>query len=344
MKASERDTNMELLRLVLMFFIVIHHSIVHGLGLMELSHSFCTLSEPAFIFACLINAFCIIAVNAFILISGYFSIQCSKSKFIYLMAQLAVCVLLFSIPYFAATGAFRQVLSNLLLFSHSRYWFIIDYFILFAFAPALNLLFDNTSKNGQLLFIASLFFVSCYLGFVWHHDANINGYTIFQFIFLYSIGRFIKINDFSFKSAPATLIYVLCSVLVASLMIAFHHTGHDLRAWSMTFYNNPVLVVSAISFFFIFRNLQFQSSRINYLASSSIIIYLFTCSALVEGIYYPLVQRQFMSVGLGVFPIILFEALLLASTSILLDKLMVSRLVSLLHRNLMSIDFSQVKQ
>lgn len=33
----KRDSNIELLRLVLMFFIVIHHGIVHGLGIYGLS-------------------------------------------------------------------------------------------------------------------------------------------------------------------------------------------------------------------------------------------------------------------------------------------------------------------
>ncbi len=58
-----------------MFLIVIHHAIVHGLGLRGLASADATevaIRSGDMALFCLANGFCIVAVNAFVLISGYF--------------------------------------------------------------------------------------------------------------------------------------------------------------------------------------------------------------------------------------------------------------------------------
>lgn len=79
----KRDSSIELLRLFLMLMIIIHHSIVHGMGLRglvlenALPMHFTASEKPV---ATIINCFCICAVNCFVLISGYFSIKTTIKK------------------------------------------------------------------------------------------------------------------------------------------------------------------------------------------------------------------------------------------------------------------------
>ena len=69
--SSKRNYSTDLLRCILMIMITAHHIIVHTLDLKVLgSGSVATDRFPFSLF--LLNSFCIIAVNAFFFISGYF--------------------------------------------------------------------------------------------------------------------------------------------------------------------------------------------------------------------------------------------------------------------------------
>lgn len=88
---KERNSSFELLRLVLMTLIVVHHSIIHGLGFSGYG-----IVKPVILgshlipFALIIDCVCICAVNCFILISGYFSINLRLKKFLLLSVTLFV--------------------------------------------------------------------------------------------------------------------------------------------------------------------------------------------------------------------------------------------------------------
>lgn len=339
---TKRDSNIELLRLVLLFMIVVHHGLTPGLRLGDMLHySFPIIQDNDLLPACLINSFCIIGVNTFILISGYYGIKTTKSKFLNLLCQMFFYVLLFSVPVFLIQGNVGKSLSSFLLFSDSRYWFITDYMILMVLAPGINLFFEKSSSREQRLYTLALLLVSCYLGFLWHFEANVNGYTVFQFITLYSTGMYLKNNPIHLDKIPAIVIYVLCSLVITALMMFFHKTGHDSWAWIMTYYNNPVLVISAIAFFFIFKNMKIDDVRINHISSSSLAIYLFSCSALMaDTLYYPFIQSAYEANGRIALLLIPVVALLISAFSILVDKLLVSRFVRFVHQKLMSISFS----
>ena len=338
--ASKRDSNMELLRLVLMFLIVIHHGIIHGLKLLQPSDFH--LQEQVILPGCIVESFCLIAVNTFILISGYFSIRVNKSKLVSLFCQVFVATILFSTSFFLIKGDISNSIQSIFVISHSRYWFIIDYLILMAIAPAINLFFESFSRSTQSLFVLALVFVSCYLGFLWHFEANVTGFSVFQFITMYSVGRYLCKNNIQLKSIPAIIIYTLCSISLSIIMLVFHKTGHDSWACIMTYYNNPVLIVSSIAIFFIFKNMKIQNYRINHISTSSLFIYLFTSSALVEYYYYSFVQTTYFAHREVILLIITACALLLSVIAVLIDKLFFSRLVVLLHKVIMSIKLPKV--
>ncbi len=84
MKGKTRASNFELLRLVCMFYIVLHHFIVHGLK------SAGYWGEAINIYSVISNSFIIVGVNCFVLISGYFGIQSSWKGFIHLYVATSV--------------------------------------------------------------------------------------------------------------------------------------------------------------------------------------------------------------------------------------------------------------
>lgn len=288
-----RNSSFELLRLILMFMIIVHHSIVHGLGLINYgdANSNYYFYDTELPILCIINSFCICAVNCFVLISGYFSIKISAIKFFKLIFTLLFyTILLNSLPALIS-GNYKLAISSLLIMSHSPYWFVIDYIFLMAFAPLFNNLFKSTNRKYVIFLIFSMLIISCYFGFIWSHRANDDGYTLFQFFLMYCIGRYISINNISLRSSKAAFSYILLSLVIGILMCLLYLIGYSTYAWRLTWYNNPLLITSSICLFLLFKNINIHNRLINRLALSSFAIYLVQSSRFGEKIYYSFLQK-----------------------------------------------------
>lgn len=284
-----RSSSIELLRLILMVMIIIHHCIVHGLGLSALSPFYSSNliipynEMPIWIG---INSCCICAVNCFILISGYFKIKVTSYKFINLLFTLCFYSILLTIVPDVIDENWKEAIRNSLFLTHSPYWFVIDYLFLMVFAPMLNLAFDTFLSSKRRLIILGLLIISCYFGFVWGHSVNINGYTLLQFITMYCIGREIKLSQFSMARTPSILLYIISSGICAVLCWLFWDKGYNQYAWRVTYYNNPLLILSSIGLFVVFMNGHIQSKLINRIALSAFGIYLFQSSPCVASLMY----------------------------------------------------------
>ncbi len=69
-----RQSNIELLRIVAILFVICHHIIVHGLKIYDMP-----IEAYPWLYS-FVNCICYVGVNVFILISGYFSIKFSWKK------------------------------------------------------------------------------------------------------------------------------------------------------------------------------------------------------------------------------------------------------------------------
>ena len=289
-----RNSSFELLRLVLMLMIVIHHSIVHGLGLSALSESYNSeliIKPSQMLIACSIHAFCICAVNCFVLISGYFGIKTTLKKVLFLVISIFIYTLLFSVIPSAAAGELKKAIYNCLFLSHSKYWFVIDYLFLMIFTPMINLAFETLPKRKTDIIIIGLLFISCYFGWLWGHVANANGYTLLQFILMYSVGRRFKYSNISLSTSKSLGLYVACSLLAGIVMWYLWHLGFNSRAWQITLYNNPLIICSAIGLFLLFKNFDIHSGIINTVAKGAFGIYLFQSSVIISQLQYGFINR-----------------------------------------------------
>lgn len=302
---QKRKSSFELLRLALMFLIIIHHSIVHGMGLAGLAWEnalpmhFSELQKPI---ATIVNCLCICAVNCFVLISGYFSIQFNLRKILTLLVSVFIYTFLLSSSYNLIMGDIKHAITKMLVFSHPTYWFANTYIYLTVFTPLINLMFEKMRKSYQVYFIIFLFFISSYLGFIWQNPLNTNGYNLFQFILMYSIGRFLRYYPLKINRGKAFIIYVASSIITGIIMFLLWRTGHQSRSWQMTSYNNPLIIIAAIGLFIFFSKIHIESTIINKCASSVFAMYLVQESALGK-IHYKLVNHLHFIVG-GVFSLL----------------------------------------
>lgn len=288
--STTRNSSFELLRLILMLLIVIHHSIVHGLGLGILSplHSDYQLLIPSndMWFACIVNACCICSVDCFVLISGYFGINANLKKINYLILSIFIYTLFLTIIPLAIEGDWKEALLNCLFLSHTQYWFVVDYLFLMLFTPLLNLAFSKMSKINLDLFIISLLIISSYFGWLWSHAVNTDGYTLFQFVTMYSIGKRIRLFGLQLSKLKSIILYVICSIVAGLTMWYLWYMGLNSLSWRITRYNNPLIIASAIGLFMFFKHINIISAKINKLAKRSFGIYLFQSSLLIGWIQY----------------------------------------------------------
>lgn len=301
----QRNSSFELLRLMLMVMIIIHHCIVHGLGLIELHTG--ELSEvytayPEIIsVSFMMNAFCICAVNCFVLLSGYFGIKTNFRKFTYLLLTLLFYVVAFKAVPAAIEGNVRQLIGSAFFVSHSPYWFVTCYLFLMVLAPMLNLMFERMSRYECRLIVVGLLIISCYFGYLHGHQSNVNGYTVIQFITMYAVGREIAVSNFTLLRVKALSAYVIISLLLGVCGYLIFKFGRYSLAWRTTYYNNPLVIMSAISLFFVFKTINFQSGLINRLAISSFGIYLFQSSYYVDTNMYEPIAAFAKEIGGGYF-------------------------------------------
>lgn len=289
-----RNSNFELLRLILMVMIIIHHCIAHGLALAGLDPEFhysMDLPEKWTGGFMLINCLCICAVNCFVLISGYFGIHTNKKKVFYLVFALIFYTIIFNVFPNIVLGKYFKAIKYSLFLSHSNYWFVIDYLFLMVFAPMINMAFDKMSKCYINIFIIGLIVISVYFGFVWGHAANKNGYTLLQFILMYCIGRFIAQRKYSLQQSKSIALYLVCSLICGFLMWGLWSAGYPLLSWRMTYYNNPFIILSSIGLFLCFKDYTFVSKRINTIAQSAFGIYLFQSSAFIGRTMYTEIHK-----------------------------------------------------
>lgn len=264
---------MELLRVVCMLFIMIHHFIVHvfypGLSVRDGN------IDPYRIVCVLINGFTYVAVNCFILISGYYAIKFKvKSLFnLYCICVFyAVLTVLFS--YFSEGIPFDRSLFYKVFFpfSHSSWWFIKCYVILYLLSPLLNKAVNSLQREEFVFSLVLLFVFNFYFGYYWHLH-NDDGYNVWQFVFIYFIGAFLrKYPLLKLNRGRSFLLYVLCALIWSTLTLV--SVKWKVPHWVPFNYHNPFVVVGAVGLFLFFLNSSFHLHWINVLASTVLAAYL----------------------------------------------------------------------
>lgn len=275
--AQPRQSNIELLRLVCMFLIVLQH-IIKSAVYPELINAE-AWTGGSYIGAIALGMVCT-AVNCFILISGFFGI---KFKLRSLFNLYAICAFYNLLAYGVHVGldgaqiGKSLILNTFLPFSHSSFWFINCYVQLFCLAPLLNYAIKNTNRHQHLGIIALLTFTNIYLGHFWQSDLyDLQGMSTLHFIYLYVIGRYIgKYISSSFIDANRyiwLMLFIGCSVC-AGLGKYTEHLGF-LKDW-IGLYNNSFLMIGGAMGLLLFAlTFHFQSKFVNAVAVSTLAIYL----------------------------------------------------------------------
>jgi surface polysaccharide O-acyltransferase-like enzyme len=305
-----------------MAMIVIHHMLINSIysvpEILETEGSIDILKGSAII----LNSFCYVGVNCFILISGFYGI---KFKIRGLLKLYFFCVFYFLLPLiFGETSITKDSLLHAIFpFStHHNKWFIPCYFILYLFAPLLNKAIENLKKNEFILVLITLTVANIYYGYIWKQSFNFNGYNEAQFIYIYVIAgyirRFVDLSKVSQARSLST--YFIFALIFGILAIATHYI--KIPFYRSFAYNNPLLIIASIFFFIFFRNLNYKNSYVNWAASSSLAIYLLPELPIRNSLSAIILQQNNAIVAIGFLVLMTFiYAFTKVIIAIVLDKL-----------------------
>ena len=265
-----RQSNIELLRIVAIFLVMVAHcNIWLGGGLPDATDGMTVMFWGKHVIASLAS----ICVVLFVLISGYFTIKPSLKSIITLWTQIFFVYLYVFIFQTIVTGGginYKSLILCFLPFTVGN-WFVKSYLILMLLSPALNLLTDKLSRKGMLLSLMIFSIIALFWGCIFNDPtAGFNkGYSPLSFVYFYMVGRYLRLYMNNEKSKWFYFgCYLLFSVVIFVSLLAK-------QKW-MLYYCNPIIVLSAASLFMFFVKWNIgHVVFINWVASSVFAVFIF---------------------------------------------------------------------
>lgn len=265
-----RDSNFELLRLLAMFGIIVHHLVIKGASTCGYVEAYDYNRDG--VLGLLLNSSVVGGVNCFVLITGWFGIRHTMKGLVKILLETCLFGLI-SYIILLLLGGDSFSISHLKDSMDFRFnWFVVSYMMLLLVSAIIersliNLEFKEFKKWMILLCVFNFVFILLL------NRINDNGYNVVHFIFLYFIARFLKTmkdngnlwyKRFEKYSLPIYIIMVLTLTLGFLFLNEYRHAPKSIKWFG---YNNPILLMASVAFFVSMAKMHFKSRWINYLAS-----------------------------------------------------------------------------
>lgn len=274
-----RGSNIELFRIITMFFIVAHHYVVNS-GLMDMNGS--VYSDPLSVkslFLLLFGAWGKTGINGFVLITGYFMCKSNitAKKFAKLIFEIEfykiVIYLIFLLSSYEPFSI-EVMLKSLLPFYSVTTNFNGCFLLFYLCIPFLNILTQHITERQHIRLLFLLSFIYIFFGTVPKLNVNMN--YVSWFCVLYFIASYIRLYPKKiFENTLFWGVMMLLSVATSMIsVIACVWLGSKIdnnMAFCFVSDSNTFLAVSTgLCSFMFFKNLKIKQSRfINTVAAST---------------------------------------------------------------------------
>ena len=256
--AETRNYSLDLLRILATFMVVVLHVQLFG-GLLQ--------PQPfsrSFLPTIILESLCIVAVNCFVLITGFFMIHKTLNWKKLLNLFVYIVTISWLIFIIGTACGLRESLKHLVfhLFpvSSGYHWFVSSYIAVYILSPWANKFILSLSRK-ESFFLGGLLFVIFSL---WAVNPKVsavtafNGYSVGWLLYIYFIGAVIRLH---IKKIPfggwCYLATTLGTIIVAVGMCKF---GKGIAAGM--YYNSPFVLLASIGLFSFFYHLRITSAAL----------------------------------------------------------------------------------
>jgi len=268
---NQRQSNIELLRIIAITMVLILHFNVHGWNpdILRggLVFSWSSLGGN------LVESFSICAVNVFVLISGYFAIKLSVKSVLNLYIRCFIIGLITYLAYLLIAHepvSITALAGRVLAFTHNHWWFVISYLGLMAISPILNAGCEALDKRTFQYTIVILTIFLLYFGWGKYLEKLNDGYSLIHFIYLYIVARYLKLHVSSTSIRTYRWLWLGLFVVSAVCLCVMSYS----ISRNMFTYDNPIVVLESLFMLQFFLSIPFYNRFVNWAAASVFSAYL----------------------------------------------------------------------
>lgn len=303
MSEKKRAGNIELLRMLMGMAVVILHYNFNPAGGGAIENA----GGVNYYVLMFLESVSIVAVNVFMIISGYFSsgrTTVNLAKPIRLLAQLMIFNgMIYAIKTLLLAQAGFSLVGLVMAMAPANYYVIL-YLVVLVLSPYLNVMTEKlTDENFRafILLLGGVFLIYPTIVDVMEEvlgrqimglssislSGSGAGYTIVNFVLCYLIGAYLK--RFDLKKVSQKKVF---AGYMASLLVVY--------AWSFVLpstsrmYSNPVVMLEAVLLFVLFAKVSLSDKVIGKLAPAS-----FSCYLIHESILAEMDFRFVVQAGIG---------------------------------------------
>lgn len=335
---KKRKSNLELLRIIAMFLIVLGHVTWQTDYSYKISENFLSvlLTQMLWIGGPL-------GVTIFTLISSYFlsfsSFKNGRVKKIILTTDLySWCILVIIL---ITSGIhllnLKIIVESIFPVITGGYWYISAYVGVLLISPFLNKLINTLNYNEYIRLVILLIILTSILPvFLKNQTYSISGISFYNLVTIYFIGGFVRKFNNKFTSKHNLLYYSIIiisflalttSIFVIDIVKGKNGFGNDTRIWGMylgSYTPSVFSILMGTCIFIIFKNMHVRYNKvINKIASSTLAVYLIhTQPAFIDILWNKIFHLADFEYTPYVFIIEIGVAILIFIVCVLIDKIM----------------------
>lgn len=275
-----RQSNMELLRIIAMFLVLLVHADFFSLG--APSASDCVNAPVDSSLKVFFEAISIACVDIFVCLSGWFGIRPSVRGFSNFVFQCLFWLIgLYIITLLIGTSTFSiQGIKGCLALTKLN-WFIKAYILLYILAPVLNAFVEKASQKEFRNVLIAFFAFEFVYGWIFSGSTQhiVGGYSTISFTGLYLLARYVRLYQprISMKSKR----FYIVSLCIAPICVTIAYITPPLLGVTTTSlgslwisYISPYCIAFSMFMIMLFSKFEIQSKVINWIAASSFAVFL----------------------------------------------------------------------
>jgi surface polysaccharide O-acyltransferase-like enzyme len=324
----ERQSNIELLRIIAMFLVLLVHADFWSLGeptIFDFKNTPVDASLRVFF-----QSLSVSCVDIFILISGWFGIKPKIKGICNFLFQC--CFYLWGIYLVAIILGTAEFTINGIkgcIAATEQNWFIRAYLLLYILSPILNSFVETASKNLFRNVLISFFLFEVIYGWLFSKAGTQfnGGYSTISFVGLYLLARYVRLHKptFSLRSYKFDLAIIsLCvfGVFIVYITPPLLFNNQLVIGSKLLSYISPSTIIISIFSLLLFSKIRIQNSIINKVAASSFAVFLIHTNPNIRESYRELFINLHIELSTSTFWIsTLFILIVIFFISILVDQL-----------------------
>lgn len=284
---------MEMLRIVAMSMILIHHFMRHGLD-RALPNDLYYLLDIAVYYG----------VNLFFLVSGHFLIKTSLKS----ITKICLIIIFFGLVNLIISAGCGEIADGktwikaiVYPISGSPYWFMKEYILLLITAPFINTALKTIPlrqyRNALIIFTVAIIYMR-------DHVAS---YNYLNGLYFYCLAHYLRRADFAMRFSKRTFMLVFIAITAAGAITSYL-LAPTYYYFFLYFdsYDTPFMILGAASLYLYFCRLSFSSRFVNSVAGAAFGCYLLQDGFLGNSVIYPLQLRFAEQYGYGLSLLAMF--------------------------------------